>query len=85
MLPRGGSKGSRYCRLPAATRADRSRGVEYIIERAVGLAAKFEVQLSNPCWKTKTPLKCSHLHIMSVLEEANLQLVMDHLLQEMNT
>ena len=41
-----------------------------IIEGAVGLAAKFEVQLSNPCWKTKIPLKCSHLHIKSVLEEA---------------
>ena len=72
MLPHGGSKGSRHCRLPAATRAGRSRGVEYIIEGAVGLAAKFEVQLSNLCWNTKMPLKGSHLHIKSVLEEANL-------------
>ena len=38
----------------------------------MGLAAKFEVQLSNPCSKTKTPLKFSHLHIMSVLKEGNL-------------
>ena len=73
MWPRGGSKGSSHCHLPATTREGRSRGMEYIVGRCCGTGSEIRSSTEQPAqwWKTKTPRTFSCWHPLWVLEEGD--------------